>query len=272
MSATTTASAATLPVWGARGRVITVLSPKGGVGKTTVATNLAVGLALDDPHSTVLVDLDVQFGDVATALNLTPRHTIVDAVHGPAAADPMVLKTVLTQHPTGLYVVCGVDDPAEADQVSGDHIRRLLTMLAGEFRNVVVDTAPGLGEHTLAALDATTDPVVLSSMDVPGVRELRAELRTLRSLGMFPDGVFVALNFVDRRGGLTVADVEATVEAPVQLQLPRSKGVTASVNLGVPLLQSGGGRDPMAKALRTLVSRFTVDRTRRRGRHLGGRR
>ncbi len=89
--------------------MITVVSPKGGVGKTTVSTNLAVGLAGAAPQSTVVVDLDIQFGDVATALALTPEYTLPDAVHGRASEDTMVLKTFLTQHPSGLYAVCGAD-------------------------------------------------------------------------------------------------------------------------------------------------------------------
>jgi pilus assembly protein CpaE len=88
------------------GRVVTVVSPKGGVGKTTVATNLAVGLAKMRPKSTVLVDLDIQFGDVGSALDLTPEYSLADTVHGPAAHDSMVLKTFLTEHSTGLYVIC----------------------------------------------------------------------------------------------------------------------------------------------------------------------
>ena len=94
------------------GRVITIASPKGGVGKTTVSTNLALGLTAHAPQSTVLVDLDVQFGDCASALGLTPEYTLPDAVHGPASEDTMVLKTFLTQHPSGLYAVCGSESPA----------------------------------------------------------------------------------------------------------------------------------------------------------------
>ena len=94
------------------GRVITIASPKGGVGKTTVSTNLAIGLTRSASQSTVLVDLDVQFGDCASALGLTPEYTLPDAVRGPASEDTMVLKTFLTQHPSGLFAVCGAESPA----------------------------------------------------------------------------------------------------------------------------------------------------------------
>ena len=152
------------------GRVITVASPKGGVGKTTVSANLAIGLTAAAPQSTVLVDLDVQFGDVASALGLVPEYALPDVAHGPATEDTMVLKTFLTQHPSGLYAVCGADSPAAGDTVTAADVSRLLTSLAREFRYAVVDTAPGLSEQTLATLDRATDVVMLSSMDVPGVR------------------------------------------------------------------------------------------------------
>ena len=238
-----------------RGRVITVVSPKGGVGKTTVATNLAVGLAQAEPHSTVLVDLDVQFGDVASALNLEPDYFLPDATYGPATQDTMVLKTFLTLHETGLYVICGPDSPADADKVTGQDVSHLLQMLASEFRYVVVDTAPGLPEHTLAAMDQTSDLVLVTSMDVPGVRGMRKELDTLSNLHLLPPSRYVVLNLADPRQGLSLADVEATLGRSVDIVLPRSKAAPGSVNQGVPLLQ-GGGRDPMTKLLRTLVARF----------------
>jgi pilus assembly protein CpaE len=248
------------------GRVITIASPKGGVGKTTVATNLAIGLTAAAPQSTVLVDLDVQFGDVASALGLLPEYTLPDAVRGPASEDTMVLKTFLTQHPSGLYAVCGAESPAAGDTVSGEDVTRLLASLAREFRYVVVDTAPGLSEQTLAALDRATDVVMLSSMDVPGVRGLRKELDVLRELCMIPAGRHVVMNFADPKGGLSVRDVETTIGTGVDVVLPRSKAVPASTNQGVPLLQSGR-RDPMAKELQRLVARFAATPLKKQSRY-----
>jgi pilus assembly protein CpaE len=239
------------------GRVITIASPKGGVGKTTVSTNLAIGLTAAAPQSTVLVDLDVQFGDVASALGLVPEYTLPDAVHGPASEDTMVLKTFLTQHPSGLYAVCGSESPAAGDTVTGEDVNRLLASLAREFRYVVVDTAPGLSEQTLAALDRASDVVMLTSMDVPGVRGLRKELDVLRELAMIPAGRHVVMNFADAKGGLSVRDVETTIGTGVDVVLPRSKHVPASTNRGVPILASHR-RDPMAKEMQRLVSRFAA--------------
>jgi pilus assembly protein CpaE len=248
------------------GRVITVASPKGGVGKTTIATNLAIGLTSSAPQSTVLVDLDVQFGDVASALGLSPEYSLPDAVHGPASQDTIVLKTFLTQHPSGLYAVCGSDSPAAGDTVTGEDVSRLLASLAREFRYVVVDTAPGLSEQTLAALDRATDVVMLSSMDVPGVRGLRKELDVLRELCMIPAGRHVVMNFADPKNGLSVRDVETTLGTGIDVVLPRSAAVPVSTNQGVPLLESGR-KDPMTKELRRLVARFAATPLVRPGRY-----
>lgn len=234
------------------GRIVTVVSPKGGVGKTTVATNMAVGLANRFPGGTVLVDLDIQFGDVASALDLEPEYFLPDTVAGQASRDPMALKTILTEHRTGLYVVCAPDSPIDADQITGDNVAHLLQMLASEFRFVVVDTAPGLSEHTLSALDETTDLVLLSSMEVPGVRGLRKELDTLSQLDMLPERRRVVINFAESHGLLSFADIEATIRCGVDHQLPRSKAAVDAVNQGVPLLESGV-RDPLTKQLRNLV-------------------
>jgi pilus assembly protein CpaE len=239
------------------GRVITVASPKGGVGKTTVSANLAIGLTAAAPQSTVLVDLDVQFGDVASALGLAPEYALPDVAHGPAAEDTMVLKTFLTQHPSGLYAVCGAESPAAGDTVTAADVTRLLTSLAREFRYVVVDTAPGLSEQTLAALDRATDVVMVTSMDVPGVRGLRKELDVLRELCMIPAGRHVVMNLADAKGGLSVRDVETAIGTGVDVVIPRSAAVPVSTNQGVPIV-AGGRKDPAAKELRRLVSRFAA--------------
>ncbi|GGG55741.1 transcriptional regulator [Kocuria dechangensis] len=242
------------------GRVIAVTSPKGGVGKTTIAANLAIGLGRMAPMSTVIVDLDVQFGDVASVLNLVPEHTLSDAVTGAAAQDTMVLKAFLSVHSASIYALCTPLSPAEADRITADQISHMLEQLASEFAFVVIDTAPGLGEHTLAALEAATDVVFLSGMDVPGVRGLRKELDVLSELQMLPGCRHVVVNMADRVSGLSVQDVEATIRTPVDVVVPRSKAVPYSTNKGEPLLQEKS-RDKAAKALNGLVARFDPSRT-----------
>lgn len=238
-----------------RGRVIAVMSPKGGVGKTTIATNLAVGLGALAPMSVVIVDLDLQFGDVASGLLLEPEHSITEAVHGPAAQDSMVLKAFLTVHPAGIYALCAPQKPSDSDYITAQHVSRLITQLATEFRYVVVDTAPGLGEHCLATLELATDGVWVCGMDVPSIRGLRKCFSVLRELQLLPQGRHTVLNFADRKSGISVQDVEATIGVPVDTVIPRSRNLPFSTNRGVPILQ-GTTRDSATKGLKKLVERF----------------
>lgn len=257
---------------GAGGRIIAVVSPKGGAGKTTVATNLAVGLAAAAPQSTVVVDLDLQFGDVASTLQLAPEHTLMHAVRPAAQKDSMVLKSYLAAHPGGLYALCAPDSPADGEQVTGEQVTALLDQLAGQYAYVVVDTAPGLNEHTLSALDAATDYIFVGGMDVPSVRGLRKELDVLRELGMAPLTRQVVLNAADPRDGLTKRDVETTLGTKVDLIIPNTRAVRLSTNQGVPVLLSAP-RDPAAKALASLVERLAPAQSgaaKRRARHRKG--
>lgn len=238
-----------------KGLVIGVFSPKGGVGKTTIATNIAVGLGKIAPMSVVIVDLDLQFGDVASGLDLDPEHTVTDAVMPSASQDSLVLKAFLTVHPASIYALCAPRTPVEADEISVEQVSRLLEQLAGEFQYVVVDTAPGLSEIVLTTLEHCTDAVWVAGMDVPSVRGLRSGLDVLRQLNIMPASRHVVLNMADARSGLSVQDVEATVGAPVDVSIPRSKAVAYSTNRGVPVLQDSR-RDPAIKGLTRLVERF----------------
>lgn len=239
-----------------KGRVIGVFSPKGGVGKTTIATNLAVGLGKVAPMSVVVVDLDLQFGDVASGLYLNPEHTVTDAVSPAASQDTLVLKAFLTVHPSSIYAVCAPDNPVDADHIAPEQVTRLLEQLAEEFQYVVVDTAPGLPEIGLAAMEACTDVVWVSAMDIPSVRGLRSGLDVLRQLDILPEGRHVVLNMADAKCGLSVQDVESTIGAPVDVSVPRSRAVAFSTNRGIPVLQEAK-KDPAVKGLNQLVERFS---------------
>ncbi|QOD02404.1 AAA family ATPase [Pseudarthrobacter sp. BIM B-2242] len=241
-----------------RGRIIAVMSPKGGVGKTTIATNLAVGLSKLAPMSVVIVDLDLQFGDVASGLLLEPEHSITEAVHGPAAQDSMVLKAFLTVHPAGLYALCAPKTPAESDYITASHVTRLLNQLATEFKYVVVDTAPGLGEHCLATLEQATDGVWVCGMDVPSIRGLSKTFSVLKELQLVPQGRHTVLNFADRKSGISVDDVESTIGVPIDAVIPRSRTLPFTTNRGIPVLQ-GNTRDAASKGLKRLVDRFDAD-------------
>ena len=168
----------------------------------------------------------------------------------------MVLKTFLTQHQSGLYVICApVRRPRRTR--SALTTSAIMRMLAAEFRYVVLDTAPGLSEITLAALDETSDLVMLTSMDVPGVRGLRKELDALAQIGQQFESRQIVLNLVDARGLLSVADVEDNHRHQRRPAASALEGGPDVGQPGVPLLQAGR-RDAMTKQLRRLVDRVTA--------------
>jgi len=240
------------------GRVILVASPKGGVGKSTIAANLAVALAAKSPLDTVLVDLDVQFGDAMTLLDLQPTHTIADAFSTSAALDTLILKTFLTVHPAGFYVLCGAESLTVGDNVSAAHVKRLLHQLSAQFRNVVVDTSAGLDEHTLAALEEANDVILVSSMDVASIRSLRKAIDVLSELNLLPSSRHVVLNFADRRSGLAVRDIEAVIGMPVDVVMPRSPEVPIAGNRGAPFMLKQRN-SPVMKSMHNLVARLNAD-------------
>jgi pilus assembly protein CpaE len=260
------------------GRIITVLSPKGGSGKTTVSANLAVGLAMAEPDQTVVVDLDLQFGDIATALRLTPEHTLADVVRAPSPVEGMVLdgmflKSFLSSHPSGLWALCGPETPAEGEEVGADQARQVVQALADEFRYVIVDTGAGLSEHALSVLEVSTDLLLLCAMDVPSVRSLRKEIDALDQLGMTEQHRHLVINRADSKVGLDLDDVQAIIGMPVDVAVPSTRAVPLSLNQGTPVIESEP-RSPVARQLAGLVERFaeqTVSAAGRRRRRGGGR-
>jgi pilus assembly protein CpaE len=236
-------------------RVIVVASPKGGVGKSTIAANLAVSLGAAQPMETVLVDLDIQFGDCATLLDLQPTHSIADAFSTAAALDTLVLKTFLTVHPAGFYVLCGAESPTVVDRVSADHVKRLLGQLSSQFRTVIVDTSAGLNEHTLAALEEANDVILVSTMDVSSIRAMRKEMDVLAELALLPSSRHIVVNMSDRHSGLVVRDVEQVLGVPVNVVIPRSPDVPVAGNRGESLMLTKRPSHA-AKALTSLAERL----------------
>lgn len=238
-----------------RGRIITVLSPKGGSGKTTVAANLALALALAEPDRAAIVDLDLQFGDVAAALRLAPAHSITHAVHGANGGDRMLLKSYLTAHVSSLWALCAADSPAEGEAIACDQARGVIESLAEEFAYVVVDTSGGLSEHTLSVIETSTDLVLVTAMDVPSVRSLRKELDALDQLGLTRAHRHLVVNRADSKVGLDLRDVEATIGQVVDVALPSTRLIPLSLNQGSPVVESEP-RSPVARQLTGLAQRF----------------
>jgi pilus assembly protein CpaE len=214
-------------------RVIVVFSPKGGSGKTVVASNLAAALAQRHPGRVVAVDLDVQFGDLATALAVQPEHTLAQLT-GASTFDATTVKLFLTPF-DGMFLLAGTNSPEEADLINHSHVTAVLPLLAQNFDYVIVDTPAGLDERTLAALECATDLLLVSSLDVPSIRNLRKALDTLDKIGVKADRQFI-LNKADDKVGLGLKDAEEAIGMKVTGEIPSTRDIPLSVNVGVPIV------------------------------------
>ena len=237
---------------GPRNKIIPVLAAKGGSGKTTVATNLAVALAARFPGDVVIVDLDLQFGDVASAFGFEPTVTFADI--GPAdLTDATALKAVLSpRQSAGLYVMAAPEIPAQADDLRPDMIRKVIEVLSTDFPFVIIDTAAGIDEFTLEILDVATDIVLLASMDVPSIRAARKEANALQLLGLDNRPWHVVLNRANSKVGLSIEDIQATLGRTIDVTIPSHRSIPTSVNRGVPISLSDP-RSPAGKAFAELA-------------------
>lgn len=217
-------------------KVIVVLSPKGGSGKTAVVSNLAVALAQRHPGRVVAVDLDVQFGDLGTALSLTPERTLAQLARA-TSIDATTVKLHLTPSERGLFVLAGARDPADADAISHIHVSAVLDLLAQNFDFVVVDTPAGLDELTLAALERATDLLLVSSLDVTSIRSLRKALDALDHIRIKADRKLV-LNRADSKVGLKPSDAEEAIGMKISCSIPSSREIPLSLNLGTQVVIS----------------------------------
>jgi pilus assembly protein CpaE len=248
--------AATAPL----GEVFTVCSATGGSGKTFFSTNTAVALAKLTGRKVVLLDLDLQFGEVLTSLRLKPVHTIVDAI---AIEDTAELSTylpeMLTHHEDGVWVLPAPLDPVEADNVQPRDIVRLVEVLQQHFDYIVVDTPTGLGEHALAALDRSAHLFVLAALDLSSIRNLRLFLQTLERLRIPSEGVSVVLNKDERGIGLDAGEVEALFPSGFRARIPFSREVPRSMNTGQALVTSAPASVVSARIIDSIASLLPPD-------------
>lgn len=231
------------------GKVVTVFAAKGGCGKTTVATNLAVTLAAGGQRSVCLVDLDLAFGDVGIALQLFPTRSIVDAVAMQQTLDETGVRSLLTSHSPGLETLLAPAEPRDSERIPTSVISEVLSVLRRMFDFVVVDTPPDFKDWVLAALDVSDFHVLLATLDIPAVKNLRLTLDMLDLLGYPRDRWQIVLNRSDSKVGLTIDDVEKTLKVPLAVQLPSSRAVSESINKGVPLVLAQPNH-PISQALR----------------------
>lgn len=240
---------------GKEGQIVTVFSPKGGVGKTTTSVNLALALADKGARKVCLVDLDLAFGDVAITMQLFPNHTIEEAIGGEDALDFTMVESLLTRHEDSLMVLAAPSLPDARDRVTATLVARMMRTLKREFDYVVVDTCPNFDEQTLQALDETDECVIVATLDVPTLKNVKVALETLDLLNIAQGSRHLVLNRADDSVGLDASKVEQILGMPITTLIPSSTDIAAATNAGKPIVV-GNTDHPASKAFRDLAEKL----------------
>jgi pilus assembly protein CpaE len=234
------------------GHVITVFSPKGGTGKTVISSNLAAALAKREGRRTLLLDLDLQFGDAAIVLGMEPEKTIYDLVVAPGELDPEKLAGYVTRHPSGLDVLAAPIRPEDAELIVESKVTALIEVARASYDAIVVDTSPFFHGPMLATLDRTDELLVLCGLDVPTLKNVRLALQTLELLSFPASRIRYVMNRANSSAGLKTREVEAGLKVKVSNEIPLDKVVQVCVNRGEPAILSQP-RSDFSKALAALA-------------------
>jgi pilus assembly protein CpaE len=238
------------------GSVITVFSTKGGAGKSVIASNLAIVLARKADGPVVLVDADLQFGDVAVMLKMTPQHTIVDAVSNIHRLDAQLLQSLLMRHDqSGLLVLAAPVEPAFADQVGASDMVKIVKLLQTFCKHVVIDTPAHFNDVVLALLEESDDILLISGMDIPNIKNVKLGLQTLRLLNIPVSKLKLVLNRANSKVKLDVGEVERTLQIKADCLVPSDIIVPQSVNKGVPAVLDAP-RSGVSKSMEQLAELF----------------
>jgi pilus assembly protein CpaE len=234
-------------------RVFTTSSATGGCGKTFYATNLAYFLTHYTGKRTCIVDLDLQFGEVSTALRMRPRFTIFDALQRDDEDESALgdhIEEYLVKHDTGIYLLPAPKDPSEADRISPPDVTRIIEAIRTRFDYVIVDTPAALTEVVLAAFDLSDELFVLATLDLPSVRNMGVFLNTLDKLKIPSDNVSLILNKAEKDVGIDIEQITKLFSQGFMSVLPYAKEVSKSINVGMPVM----GFNPSAEVSRRIAS------------------
>lgn len=247
------ASSGHSPALSSRGKIISVYSPKGGIGCSTLAVNLAATLHNEETN-TVLVDANLEFGDIADLFNLQSSHSVLDLEQRTGDLDFQVIEEILITHPSGIRILAA-PGPERAEQVSSDQFLEVLEYLRDLYPYVLVNTTSQLTECTIAALEISDLLILVASQDIPTVARVRKFIDTLPLLAINPERVLVVLNQFDKRSDINQEVIEKSIKHPVQVTVPKDvRAAAISVNRGLPfMLKSDLKPRPISRAVLNLA-------------------
>jgi pilus assembly protein CpaE len=224
-------------------RLVCVLGPKGGTGKTLTATNLAVCLA-QRGQKVALVDLDLQFGDVALCLGLPPERTVYDLAQSPGALDYDKLDAFLATHSSGVRTLIAPRRPDQASAVGAELLREVYAIVRSTFDWVVVDTPPGFTAEVITSIDSSTDVVMVGMLDSLSLKNTKLGLETLELMKYDPDRIYLLLNRAHSRVGISQSDVEAVLGRTPDVFIPSDREIPRTVNEGIPIVVARPQSEP----------------------------
>ncbi|MEE9614801.1 MAG: AAA family ATPase [Thermodesulfobacteriota bacterium] len=234
---------------GEKGRIFALFSPKGGVGVTTLATNLAADIHKATKKPTLLVDLDLDAGDVTTFLNLKTSYTISDATLNINRLDESFLNGVIARHKTGIHVLSEPLMVEEATSIPGGDIRKLLTLLKDMFPYIVVDTSNVLDERVMTAIEMSDTTFLVFVMSLPGLKHVQRYMTYFDKTGMRPDRIKLVVNRYIKRGDIRIEDAERVLDHKLFWSLPNDYDAAISaLNKGTPV-SSYKPRSPLSASI-----------------------
>lgn len=232
----------------ARGKVVTVFSTKGGVGKSMISSNLATHMARAGGNKVALVDLDLQFGDIGVMLGVKPEMTIYDCLPVSDELTGATIGKFLTAHRTGLKAMLAPLRPELADSIPATHIVNVLDALRESYDIIVADTPASFNDHVLSLLDETDLAVLVATMDIPSVKNIKLCLETLRSLQFSDEKIALVINRAEDDVGLKRQEIEEALGKTALLTIPTDRKIPLSINQGIPVVMAGR-RSPAARSL-----------------------
>ncbi|KUO74162.1 MAG: histidine kinase [Clostridia bacterium BRH_c25] len=220
-------------------RIISIFSTKGGVGKTTIATNLAVSLSNLTGKKIVLLDLDLQFGDVAICLNLYIKNSMTELVKDFAniEQDSGLMEEYLLAHYSGVKVLAAPIRPENAEYVTAEHIKNIIEFLKGRYDYIIIDTSHGFNDTVITALDMSDTIIYISTLDLPSIKNTKNGLEVMKSLNYPKEKVKLVINKSNENFGINHSDFESALGVDIWAMIPDDlASVTVSVNNGHPLV------------------------------------